>query len=231
MLSQNVYLGGENFHNLFVLRRNPDADSEEVRSRLDTIGLFNLGEMVNKFISGSLVIPNNASNASSPDIVNHSSNSTGGDTLKSQSGKSVMNVGSQTLYGTIDGTIGSIIGLDTQTATFLSSLERAMTRVITPVGNLKHDDFRAFRGQRCQQGSRGFVDGDLVESFIDLDRKTMELVVREMKTEDKWKFKFDESLSHEAIGNNGDEEMKEVKASGLTVSDVITMVEEISMLH
>jgi len=235
MLSQDVYLGGENFHNLFVLRRNPDADSEEVRSRLDTIGLFNLGEMVNKFIRGSLVIPNNSSNASSSDAVNHSSSSNGGDSLKSQSGKSVMNIGSQTLYGTIDGTIGSIIGLDTQTATFLSSLERAMTLIITPVGNLKHNEFRAFRGQRCQQGSRGFIDGDLIESFVDLDRKTMELVVKEMKAEGKWKFKSDESLSRESIGNNGDEEMKEAsygeKASGLNVSDVITMVEEISMLH
>ena len=31
------------------------------------------------------------------------------------------------------------------------------------------------------------MDGDLIESFIDLDRKTMQSVVEAMIKEDKWK--------------------------------------------
>eukprot|EP01083_Nonionella_stella_P024829 68410_1 len=225
MLSHDIYLGAENFHNLFILRRNPDAASEEVRSRLDTIGLFNLGEMVNKFIAGSLVIPNNTSNTSTSAGVNSAN-----EVVETHSRKAAINIGSQTLYGTIDGTIGSIIGLDAQSVAFLSSLERAMARVITPVGNLRHDDFRAFRGQRRQQGSRGFIDGDLIESFIDLDRKMMELVVKEMINENKWNINLSVQENFE---QGPDEEMKpsEEKMRALTVSDVITMVEEISMLH
>ena len=57
MLTDDVYLGGENWNNLYVLRRNTKAASEEVRCRLDTVGEFHLGEMVNKFMSGSLVMP------------------------------------------------------------------------------------------------------------------------------------------------------------------------------
>jgi len=36
MLNDNVYVGAENWNNLFYLRRNTAAASEEVRCRLDT---------------------------------------------------------------------------------------------------------------------------------------------------------------------------------------------------
>ena len=116
-----------------------------------------------------------------------------------------------------------------------------MTRIINPVGNLEHDDFRAFRGQRHQQGSKGFVDGDLIESFVDLDRKVMEAVVKEMNKIILWKSKtsslgdpvtpsekediiFEEMLTKPRIDD-------EVNDKFLTVNDVIAMVEEVAMLH
>ena len=223
MLNLDTYLGGETFHNLFVLRRNSNATSEEVRSRLDTSGLFNVGEMVNKFVRGSLVIPQNSSEQSSRATTDSSN------TVKTPGRHTVIRTGSQTLFGTIDGTIGSIIGLDLHSFTFLSALERAMSRVVTPVGNLTHDDFRAYCGERRQQGTKGFVDGDLIESFIDLDRKTMQSVVEAMIKEDKWK-------RYKSAQKNTDELDEESRqflepSRSLTVSDVVTTVEEISMLH
>ena len=234
MLTSEIYLGAENFCNLFVLQRNTNAKSEEVRSRLDTIGLFNFGEMVNKFLSGSLVIPSNTS-SHVISVTTHLS-ATNKDTFLSTVRKR-----SETLFGTIDGSIGCIIGLDAKTISFLSSLERSMARIINPVGNLEHDDFRAFRGQRHQQGSKGFVDGDLIESFVDLDRKVMEAVVKEMNKIILWKSKtsslgdpvtpsekediiFEEMLTKPRIDD-------EVNDKFLTVNDVIAMVEEVAMLH
>ncbi len=227
MLNLDTYLGGENFHNLFVLRRNASATSEEVRSRLDTSGLFNLGEMVNKFISGSLVIPQNASESSSCSASDASNN-----VAKSSSRNPTIRIGSQTLYGTVDGTIGSILGLDIQTFTFLSALEGAISKVITPVGNLKHADFRAYCGERRQQGTKGFVDGDLIESFMDLDRKSMVSVVEVMNKERKWK--PNKATVQKNAYDEVDDESKyslQETSTTLTVSDVITIVEEISMLH
>ncbi len=216
MLTKDIYLGAENFSNLFILRRNADASAEEVRSRLDTVGLFNFGEMVNKFRSGSLVIQNITSNAT----LSESSNSP----TKNDKSLTAISIGSETLFGTIDGTIGCIIGLDAHTMGFLSALERAMARIIKPIGNLKHYDFRSFRAQRHRQGSKGFVDGDMIESFVDLDQKTMEIIVKEMNGEGKWQI-------HNGIENNDiDDEMAKCEKV-LTVSDVITMVEEVSMLH
>jgi len=232
MLNENTYLGGENFYNLFVLRRNPTATSEEVRCRLDTIGLFNLGEMVNKFMSGSLVIPNSqTSNSSTVSAsTNNTANASSEGNVISLGRKPTVKIGSQTLYATIDGSIGSILGLDVYSAAFLSALERAMSRVITPVGNLKHEEFRAFRRQRRQQASKGFVDGDFIESFIDLDRKTMDLIVQEMNKDGDW----DVDSPNESIDDGADVEMKgrtDCTKRTLIVCDVIAMVEEISMLH
>ena len=215
MLTNDIYLGAENFSNLYILRRNPDDPSEEVRSRLDTIGLFNIGEMINKFVSGSLVIPNNPSKTHSPSMSNMANPS--------------FRAGSETLFGTIDGTIGSVIGLDAYHFRFLSSLERAMVHVIEPVGNLKHDEFRAYRGQRHQQASKGFIDGDLIETFVDLDQKIMELVVKEMNRQGKWK--HDDSTFSQPGNIDGELESVEEKSKNLTLSDVIAIVEEVSMLH
>ncbi|OEU20889.1 CPSF_A-domain-containing protein, partial [Fragilariopsis cylindrus CCMP1102] len=156
MLTDDVYLGGENWNNLFVLRRNTKAQSEEVRCRLETVGEFHLGEMCNKFMSGSLVMPNSSSDTP------------------------VVAIGSQTLFGTADGTLGVILGLDNATAAFFSCLEKAMEHVIMPIGNFSHEQFRSFSAEQRINPRHGFVDGDLVESFLDFDMKTMELVVQQM---------------------------------------------------
>jgi DNA damage-binding protein 1 len=57
MLTDNLYLGAENWSNLYVLRRNAKATSDEIRCRLETVGRFHLGEMCNKFVRGSLTMP------------------------------------------------------------------------------------------------------------------------------------------------------------------------------
>jgi DNA damage-binding protein 1 len=84
---------------------------------------------------------------------------------------------SQTLYATVDGSIGSVIGLDARTTSFFLALQQSMNRVIVLVGKLKHDAFRSYHGQRKHQSCRGFVDGDLIESFCELDLALMDAIV------------------------------------------------------
>jgi len=226
MLNDSIYLGGENFHNLFVLQRNKNAKSEELRCRLDTVGLFHLGEMPNKFMGGSLVMPNSSYNSRSATSSTNAPPDTSEKAISNQLRKPIVTTGSQTLYATIDGTIGSVIGLDASTATFFASLERAMAHCIVPVGNLKHSDFRAYRGERAEKPSRGFIDGDLVESFLDLDRTTMETVVNQMKIDGRWDFDQNENIMTYSTDIRPDDSENE-----LTVNYVLSMVEEVSMLH
>jgi DNA damage-binding protein 1 len=235
MLSDNIYLGAEHWNNLFVVKRNPNAKSEEVRCRLDTVGEFHLGEMCNKFMGGSLVMPSSSGAGSTGESSSVLKNSNGGGQSSSSSPRTrraVVTVGSQTLYATVDGTLGSIIGLDSSTAAFFSTLERAMARTVRPVGDLSHKEFRAFEADRRAHPSRGFVDGDLVESFLDLDRAIMEAVVSEMNHDGGWEIE-EQILPGRSDSVPGIDDDGDMMTSGrsLSVDDVLAMVEEMSMLH
>jgi DNA damage-binding protein 1 len=243
MLTDDVYIGAENWNNLFVLRRNVKAQSEEVRCRLDTVGEFCLGEMCNKFMSGSLVMPS-SSNESSKPIADQSrrrtiasptkksskaAGSSGRSPAASRSKKPAVCVGSQTLFGTVDGTLGVILGLDSATAAFFSCLEKAMEQVIMPIGNFSHRQFRAFKVGKRRHPSHGFVDGDLVESFLDLDKTTMELVVQHMNKDGTWDIANSSFSAQDDKGTDG--ETDEKNRLELSVDDVLAVVEEMTMLH
>jgi DNA damage-binding protein 1 len=245
MLTDDVYLGGENWNNLFVLRRNTKAQSEEVRCRLDTVGEFHLGEMCNKFMSGSLVMPSSTSEAATSNTRAASRRSIaspkkgdsgkvpaspGGAAAAMRSRRPVVAVGSQTLFGTVDGTLGAILGLDGPTAAFFSCLERSMQKVIIPVGHFSHQNYRAFNSEQRLHPSHGFVDGDLVESFLDLDKNTMISVVQQMNWDGGWNI---DDLAFSADSNSKESEapMDDDQKPELSVDDVLAVVEEMTMLH
>jgi len=196
-----VYIGAENYQNLFVLKRDTsNSISEEARSRLSTQGEYHLGEMVNKFLRGSLIMASQHQASSSLD--------------KDNRGDLVM--GSSLLFVTADGMIGSIFGLSAQDFAFFRALGQAVSLSVPALGNLSHDEYRAYSSERgVSRPCRGFIDGDLVESFLDLKKKDMEDVVVFMNSEGNW------------WTEGGDEKKEQV----LTVEDVLAKVEEISRLH
>jgi hypothetical protein len=95
-------------------------------------------------------------------------------------------ISSQMLYGTVDGTIGSILGLCGKTYAFLATLQRAMDTIIKLVGNLSHTHYRAWRRDETRHGACGFVDGDWIKKFLDLDCPTMERVISKMNANLRW---------------------------------------------
>ena len=247
MLNDNVYLGAENWNNLFCLRRNTASASEEIRCRLDTIGEFHLGEMCNKFMAGSLVMPMSSNSTSSnrrhvrrgtsPQKKKNDSPNKGSSAVN-RICRPIVSTGSQTLFGTVDGTLGVILGLDARTTAFFSTLERAMANVIRHVGDFGHQQHRACHAERRIHPAHGFIDGDLVEGFLDLDRSTMEAVVTEMNRDGGWD--FDDAIvrsREEQKEKTGEQEESAATADEedgcpeLSVDDVLAMVEEMTMLH
>lgn len=247
MLTDDTYLGGENWNNLFVLKRNTKAQSEEIRCRLDTVGEFHLGEMCNKFMSGSLVMPSTASNGSSSGGTRASrrkslikSPKKGGSSkipaspgmanATTRSKRPAVSIGSQTLFGTVDGTLGVILGIDGPTTAFFSCLERSLQIVIKPVGNFSHQQFRAFHAEQRLHPSHGFVDGDLVESFLDLDKSTMQRVVDQMNRDGGWEVE-DSSFSTSGANDKRNDEMNDDDRPELVLEDVLAVIEEMTMMH
>lgn len=51
-----------------------------------------------------------------------------------------------------------------------------MARVIKPVGKIEHSFWRSFATERKVEPCEGFIDGDLIESFLDLSSDKMKEV-------------------------------------------------------
>ncbi len=67
-------------------------------------------------------------------------------------------ISSQMLYGTVNGTIGSVLGLCGKTYAFLVALQPAMDAIVKLVGDLSHAHYRAWWRDETRHGVCGFVD-------------------------------------------------------------------------
>jgi len=137
-----TYLGGENGFNLFVVRRNAETATDEERARLDVVGEYHLGDYVNRFRHGSLVMrmPESETNLLRTTL----------------------------LYGTVGGALGVVASISEDQFQFFTTLEQQLTQVVRGVGGFPHDQWRAFANERKSAPARGFIDGDLIERFLDL---------------------------------------------------------------
>ena len=151
-----TYLGAENSLNLFTVARNMNAMTDEERSRLEITGEYHLGEFVNVFSPGSLVM-----------------------SLKDGDSLEVPTL----LFGTGNGVIGVLASLPKDAYDFAERLQTSMNKHIQGVGGLKHAEWRSFRHtlRGKSDPSRNFVDGDLVESFLDLKVEQADVVAADMK--------------------------------------------------
>lgn len=123
------------------------ATTDEERQQMPEVAQYHLGDMVNVFRHGSLVM---------------------------------QNVGERTtptqgciLYGTVSGAIGLVTQIPPDFYEFLRSLEERLTHTIKSVGKIEHSFYRSYNIESKQEPCEGFIDGDLVESFLDLCREKM----------------------------------------------------------
>lgn len=64
---------------------------------------------------------------------------------------------------------------------FLHALQEKLSEVIKAVGKIEHKFWRSFHTDVKCEPSEGFIDGDLIESFLDLSQRDMEQVVEALK--------------------------------------------------
>ncbi|KPP66140.1 DNA damage-binding protein 1-like, partial [Scleropages formosus] len=143
------------------------ATTDEERQHLQEVGVFHLGEFVNVFAHGSLVLQN----------LGESSTPTQGSVL----------------FGTVNGMIGLVTSLSEGWYSLLLDLQNRLNKVI--------------KSRKTEQAT-GFIDGDLIESFLDLGRAKMQEVVSTLQIDDG------SGMKREA-----------------TVDEVIKIVEELTRIH
>uniref|UniRef100_A0A4W4DTS4 DNA damage-binding protein 1 n=1 Tax=Electrophorus electricus TaxID=8005 RepID=A0A4W4DTS4_ELEEL len=180
ILDDDNFLGAENAFNLFVCQKDSAATTDEERQHLQEVGVFHLGEFVNVFCHGSLVLQN----------LGESSTPTQGSVL----------------FGTVNGMIGLVTSLSEGWYSLLMDLQNRLNKVIKSVGKI--DTWRSFNTERKTEQATGFIDGDLIESFLDLGRAKMQEVVSTLQIDDG------SGMKREA-----------------TVDEVIKIVEELTRIH
>ncbi|XP_015904539.1 DNA damage-binding protein 1 [Parasteatoda tepidariorum] len=182
ILDDDTVLGAENSFNLFVCQKDSAATTDEERQHLPEIGHFHLGEMVNVFRKGSLVMQH--------------------------PGESTTPCTGSVLYGSVNGAIGLVTQIPEEYYKFLLSVQNNLTRVIKSVGKITHSFYRTFSTERKSELASNFIDGDLIESFLDLNRQQMEKVVEGVQYDDGSGMKRD-----------------------ATVDDIVKVVEELTRIH
>lgn len=235
------FLGADDNGNIFTVRRQTDAATDEERSKMEPQGGFHLGDSINVFRRGSLNSQPSEQDATSVFAASSSSSSKASvsspSPVKSTLGglTSVAGVGSTSiLFGTISGAIGTIITLNYENFTFFSALERAMKTVLPAEGGLSHEDWRCFYNEHRSFPQRNMVDGDLVEQFLDLDRGQLEQIVRQVNDNLATSSANDMSSASSGSGTSASLHVLlsgEKSLTPLTIEDCTRRVEDMARLH
>ena len=91
---------------------------------------------------------------------------------------------------------------------FLLDVQNRLTKVVKSVGKIEHEFWRSFSTERKTEPPYGFIDGDLIESFLDLKRDAMKSVCEGLMIDDG------SGMKREA-----------------TVDDLIKTIEELTRIH
>ena len=153
-VSDSMFVGADSSFNLYALRRECESESAEERKLLKPASHFHLGQTVNRFRRGSL--SSNAFDDMSP-------------------------AKPEIIYCTVNGGIGILATLDTSTYLVLDELQSSLRDFVQGVGSLSHAEWRTFRTERRLIPDHGIIDGDLIESFLSLDKQQQETVASSVK--------------------------------------------------
>ncbi|XP_035782512.1 DNA damage-binding protein 1-like [Anopheles albimanus] len=181
ILDDDAFLGADNSTNLFVCLKDSAATTDEERQMMPEVAQFHLGDLVNVFRHGSLVMQN--------------------------IGERTTPTSGCVLFGTVSGSIGLVTQIQSDFYEFLRKLQDNLTNTIKSVGKIDHAHWRSFDTDMKTERCEGFIDGDLVESFLDLSR---------------------DKMREAAIG-------LEIEVNGskreATVDDIIKIVEDLTRIH
>jgi DNA damage-binding protein 1 len=92
------------------------------------------------------------------------------------------NIQPKLLFCTVNGAIGTISELTSEYYEILSTLQTHMQSQ-QGVGGLKHDDFRQFKTVSQSKPMSMSIDGDFVETFVDMPSDVQQQIANDMNTQ------------------------------------------------
>ncbi|UJR27073.1 hypothetical protein I4U23_008375 [Adineta vaga] len=180
-IDDDTFICAESCGNLISYHKNSDATKELERNMLNQFGQFHLGEEINVFRHGHLVTQ--------------------------QTTESSISFETCTLMGAISGYIGLVLQLSSSLYLLLLSLEKVLARHIPSVGKIDYNVWRSLKIDRYSNSSSGFIDGDLIELYLDLPKIVQVELIKDLHNEDNQ------------------------NQSNITVEELVKIIEELSRIH
>ncbi|KAI9512431.1 CPSF A subunit region-domain-containing protein [Russula earlei] len=150
-LDRDTIIGANSDCNLFTYT----VQRGETKTTLERDGFWNLGEVVNKFIAGSM---SSNGSVSTPGVTT--------------------SLTPRLLFFTSSGRIGVVVDVGPELSLHLTAVERNLRKVATEVAHASHAKYRAPVGAwgRCDADAAayGFLDGDLLEKFLEYHHPSTE---------------------------------------------------------
>ncbi|KAJ1882680.1 DNA damage-binding protein 1a [Coemansia sp. RSA 486] len=156
--SCNRYLVSDAYHNIIrlasVQTEHQPADGANIQEhRLVVEGRWHLGDQINVIRPGSLVM--DIPDPEFPDCFRP-----------------------QLVYGTLNGSIGVMASVENgKLGRILDRLQVNMAQMLPTPGLWSYQSWRAYSSDKRDCDSFGFLDGDLIEGFLDLSTEMQQLVV------------------------------------------------------
>jgi hypothetical protein len=146
------------------------------------------------------------------------------------------------LFGTISGALGNIFALNESSYQFFLAVQTVMRRHATPIIGLLHEDWRTFVNDYRTSNMKNIIDGDLVESLLDMDRQKLVLIVKEindeltsmMLTSSNPNPHNTTSMMNQVSGSESTSALIHHLATNriqFTVEEIISRIEDIARLH
>ncbi len=150
-VGENMWLEADAEGNLMVLHQNIGGITSDDRRRLEVTGEIRLGEMVNRI--RSFEISETESRTSAP-------------------------VTPKAFLGTVEGSIYLFGQIASTHRDLLMRLQGALAPLVGSLGDVPFNTYRAFKNQvREAEEPYRFVDGELIEGFLNLKEEMQESVV------------------------------------------------------
>ncbi|KAH8602074.1 mono-functional DNA-alkylating methyl methanesulfonate N-term-domain-containing protein [Bisporella sp. PMI_857] len=148
-IEPDTYLESDHHGNLVVLHRNREGITIEDRKRLEVTSTLNLGEMTNK------IVPLNI--AAAPNAI----------------------VIPQAFIATTEGSIYLFATIANASQSLLMNLQTRMSVIVRTLGDIEFNRYRSFKipTEEHEEPFR-FVDGELIERFLDVDEEVQEEICR-----------------------------------------------------
>jgi DNA damage-binding protein 1 len=160
--------------NIISLRKNILTKEENDPLKLEKIAYYNFGERINSMILTKIknkdlfYLSNENNDYDSDDKVNI------------------------IFFVTLEGSLGQIIQINKEVYLFLEALQNFLLKKSENIGGFNYDNWKKFRNGMNKNESKGFIEGDLIENFLNNDEIYKKQILKDLNY--NWNKQYDEII-------------------------------------